>query len=112
MGWRQTPTPQLLFDGLVSLGADVVKTYENGSLHALVAHEPFEGLDGPRLWHMSIAHPDRYPTWDEQRDARYELLPDDMTFASYLPPKSEYVALHDNCFHWWEVAPLINHTPD
>ena len=39
------------------------------------------------LLHMSVAHPRRYPTWDELRDLRYELLPDDKTFGMLLPPK-------------------------
>jgi len=55
-------------------------------------------------YHMSISHPSRYPTWDEIRDARYALLPDDVTMAMLLPPKSEYVNVHERCFHLWEVA--------
>lgn len=61
-------------------------------------------LDGLRLlWHAPIAHPERYPTWDEIRDMRYAFLPDNMTMAMLLPPKAEYVNLHPNCFHLWEV---------
>ncbi|SFU39659.1 DUF7694 domain-containing protein [Alicyclobacillus macrosporangiidus] len=54
-------------------------------------------------WHMSISHPNRYPTWDEIRDARYELVPDDVTMAMLLPPRREYVNLHQNCFHLHEI---------
>ena len=56
-------------------------------------------------WHMSISHPSRYPTWDEIRDARYELVPDHVTMALLLPPREEYVNIHPNCFHLWEVTP-------
>lgn len=55
-------------------------------------------------WHMSISHPTRYPTWDEIRDARYALVPDEVTMAMLLPPRSEYVNVHENCFHLWQVA--------
>lgn len=55
-------------------------------------------------WHLSISRRDRYPSWDEIRDARYALLPDDITMAMLLPPKAEYVNLHKNCFHLHELA--------
>lgn len=53
-------------------------------------------------WHLSIAHPDRYPTWDEISQARYRILPADIWVAQYLPPPSEYVNLHRNCFQLME----------
>jgi hypothetical protein len=54
-------------------------------------------------WHVSISHRHRYPTWDEIADARYALVPDDVTMAMLLPPSSEYVNAHDFCFHLWEI---------
>jgi hypothetical protein len=54
-------------------------------------------------WHMSISRRDRYPSWNEIRDARYELLPDNITMAMLLPPKDQYVDLHPNCFHLHEI---------
>lgn len=54
-------------------------------------------------WHMSISRPDRYPHWHEIRDARYAFLPDNCTMAMILPPKAEYVNIHQNCFHLHEV---------
>ena len=53
--------------------------------------------------HISISHPFRYPTWDEIHAARYYFLPEDIDCAIFLPKKSEYVNLHPNCFHVWEV---------
>lgn len=58
----------------------------------------------PAGWHLSIAHSERYPTWDEIADARYALLPDEIYAAVILPPKAEYVNLHDNCFHVRQVS--------
>lgn len=54
-------------------------------------------------WHLSISHPDRYPTLDEIRDVRYLFLPDNVTMAMIYPPMNEYVNVHPNCFHLWEI---------
>lgn len=54
-------------------------------------------------YHMSISHPNRYPTWDEIKEARYRFAPDDVTMAMLLPPKEEYVNIHENCFHLWQI---------
>lgn len=67
-------------------------------------------LSGPQEreqigWHFSISCPDRHPTWEEQRDVRYKLCPDDIYMVQILPPKREYVAVHDHCFHWHEAGP-------
>lgn len=56
-------------------------------------------------WHFSISCADRNPTWEEQRDARYELIPDDVYMVQILPPKAEYVNKHPFCFHWHEAGP-------
>lgn len=77
----------------------------------IVAHEPAKSAPGGMwlppsellLWHLSIAHPDRYPSWDEIADARYELVPDDVTMALLLPPPGEYVNEHPHCFHLWQI---------
>jgi hypothetical protein len=62
----------------------------------------FVALEGGRL-HLSIsARSGRYPTWDEIADARYDLLPDDRTFAMFLPPPAQYVNV-SNVFHLWET---------
>lgn len=54
-------------------------------------------------WHLSIAHPKRYPAWDEIAEARYRLLPDDIVVAMILPPKSAYINIHPNCFQMHEI---------
>jgi hypothetical protein len=56
-----------------------------------------------RRWHLSISHPIRYPQWDEIREARYRLVPDNVTMAMLLPPKAEYVNVDENCFHLYEI---------
>jgi len=87
----------------VFLGAKVFhRRVADGTLFAIVAEEP-EG------WHLSISFRNhrreltRYPHWDEIADARYKLLPDDITMAMLLPPPEEYVAVHDTTFHLHEL---------
>jgi hypothetical protein len=54
-------------------------------------------------WHLSIARRDRLPSWEEVRDARYALIPDDAQMAMLLPPRAEYVNVHDHCLQLIEV---------
>ena len=51
------------------------------------------------ILHLSISHPERYPTWDEIKEARERLLPLGETFAMIFPPVHLYVNEHPNCFH-------------
>lgn len=74
----------------------------NNNLTLICGKEPC-GPDRQLRWHLSIAHHKRYPTWDEIRDARYELIPDDVMVAMFLPPRTEYVNVHAYCFHLFEV---------
>jgi hypothetical protein len=55
------------------------------------------------LWHLSIAHPERYPSWDEVAEARYELVPEEITMAMLLPPPELYLNEHPYCFHLWQI---------
>ena len=81
--------------------------YVMGNLKVVVVQEP-AGKGGEWLWHLSISHPKRHPTWDELKAARYWLLPEDRTFGILLPPAGEYVNVpqQDHVFHLWEVADL------
>jgi hypothetical protein len=67
------------------------KAYLLGECSVLLSREHGE-------WHLSIAHPTRYPTWDEIAQARYRLLPPEIWVALYLPPADQYVNVHRNCF--------------
>ena len=58
------------------------------------------------LWHLSVSHRNRYPTWDEMKAIRYTLLPDEKTFAILFPPMAQYVNVHRNCFHLHEVPEM------
>ena len=98
--WTAEEQIQRAFLGL----HESAQRYALGDCTVFVAREP-AGPNGSLLWHLSISHPRRYPTWDEIKTARYELLPSDVTMAMLLPPPDEYVnvAAQDNVFHLWEI---------
>jgi hypothetical protein len=88
------------------LGTDPVtgcQMFVSGAFKVLVAGPGTAEYRQTNLWHLSISHPHRYPDWDTIADARYSLMPDEITVAMFLPPRAEYVNLHKNCFHLHEV---------
>lgn len=88
------PSPQYA----IHLGLEPnAKRYRMGQCNIIVGSTPGSG------WHLSISHPDRYPTWDEIASARYHLIPDKAVMAMLLPPTDQYINLHPNCFHLWQV---------
>jgi len=76
------------------------KAYMMGQCSILSA-PPFAGVG----WHLSIAHPNRYPTWDEIAKAWYETIPDADTRRAcmVLPRRDEYVNIHTFCFQVHEL---------
>ena len=54
-------------------------------------------------WHLSITRRDRLPDWEEVRDARYALVPDEAVMAMLLPPRDQYVNAHEFCLQLYEV---------
>jgi len=77
-----------------------VRTHTLGQCTIIISKDI---LNGKELWHLSISHPSRYPTWEEIKEARYRFIPDEITMAQILPPRKEYINLHNNCFHLWEI---------
>lgn len=54
-------------------------------------------------WHMSISTPTASPSYKEIKEARYKLIPDNVTMAQIFPPKEEFVNVHLYCHHLWEI---------
>jgi hypothetical protein len=107
--WTEVPVPDALRHVLAPGSRVFQRNLEDGHLSVILSRESTG-------WHLSISHrrsivdpftgrpaAGRYPTWDEIRDARYDLLPDDLTMAMMLPPRAEYVNLHSTTFHLFEV---------
>lgn len=72
--------------------------YTWGDVKAIVTKD--EGL-----WHISVSLAYRYPTWEEVKSAWYDLVPgaENIAGAIILPRKRDYVNLHPNCFHVFEL---------
>lgn len=77
------------------------RNVHDGTLTLMAALEP-------QGWHLSISHrptgrSKRYPSWDEIIDARYDFVPDEVTMALILPPREQYIAIHDTVFHLHQI---------
>lgn len=73
--------------------------YSWGNCRVLAGRDP----DGS--WHLSISCPDRNPTWEEIKQARYDLCPHDIAMAMILPPTEQYVNIHQFTFHLHQIYP-------
>ncbi len=116
-GWQRVPLGAMGFQ--LTAQCPNIKAFQkdagDGHLSVLVGIEP-DHPGGPK-WHLSISHrtndhpprPGRYPTWDEITSARYLFVPNKVTMVMFLPPREEYVNVHETCFHLWEVAPEREH---
>lgn len=57
------------------------------------------------LWHLSISAKDRLPTYEELKAARYKYMAGCRYVAQIFPPPEEFVNLHPNVLHLWELGP-------
>lgn len=98
---REIPPPRSLERSLIVPNVNsYLRTYALGECSLIVTKELGR-------FHMSIAHPRRYPTWDEIAEARYRVIPEHVTMVMVLPPLREYVNTHENCFQLKEVPPDV-----
>lgn len=97
---REVDTSQdMNFQALINMGMQLgTRKYKMGRVSILVS--PPDARVGQAGWHMSISHPDRYPTWDEVASAWYQLVPDadNRVGAMMLPKKADYISIHNYCF--------------
>lgn len=100
----QLPLPEGMAAQWEAAGAKGLKRLAMGDCNILVAREP-NGINGEMRWHLTISTPDRHPTWDEIKTARYRLLPLDRCFGILLPPPEMYVNVpqQDHVFHLHEI---------
>ena len=96
----QIPVPSAVAAGFTP--GTPVRCYRLGECSVIDSVRP----DGRRQ--ISVAHPSRYPTWDEIAEARYRVLPRIAFMALVLPPKAHYVNLHPNCFQLVQVEPVAD----
>lgn len=53
-------------------------------------------------WHMSISA-NRPLGYYEMKQMRYMFLPNRVSAAQIFPPREEFVNLHENCYHLFEI---------
>lgn len=53
--------------------------------------------------HLILSCNDRLPSYKEVKAARYQICPDIPYMAQVFPPKDEFVNLHPNVLHLWEI---------
>jgi len=85
------------------VGSRGLRVFTMGGCSIILGREDPNGA-GTALWHLSISHPSRHPTWDEIKTARYRLLPPEIDMAMHLPPPQNYVNVEeqDHVFQMWE----------
>lgn len=93
----EIPPPAEMMGALVSGVNTYLRTYRLGQCSVIVTKEFGE-------FHMSISHPTRLPKWDEVAEARYRILPDDVTMAMLLPPRAEYLNVNEHCLQLVQIA--------
>lgn len=52
--------------------------------------------------HVSVAHPNRTPTWEEMCQIKDVFFDVEECVVQYHSPMSEYVNDHPNCLHMWK----------
>lgn len=55
------------------------------------------------LLHVSMSYPDHDPTWDEIKAVRAAFFPADVDAMMMLPRQSNFVNVHQHCFHLWQT---------
>lgn len=109
--WAPDPEWQANLDRLITehgeWQGESPKAMRNGLLQAVVSRDELQGEEQAR-WHISLAHADRVPTWEELTACGHDLRPG-VPFAVGIPPKSWWINVHPNVLHLWELRdwPLI-----
>lgn len=96
--WVPFPVSKKFKDSFLTEGEGETEIFSNGALMAVRSKRPFTG------YQLSISHPMRLPTWQEVKDARYAMLPNNIVVAMILPPINEYVNIHENCLQMFEIS--------
>lgn len=94
--WAEVPSTPAMERELINAANSYLRCYLLGQCSVIVTKEFGD-------WHLSIAHPARYPTWDELAQARYRAVPKGVWMAMMLPPPEHYVNIHRNCFQLVQI---------
>lgn len=53
-------------------------------------------------WHLSVSS-NHTLGYYELKEIRYIFMPNDMNVAQIFPPREQFVNVHENCFHLFEL---------
>ena len=81
---------------------DKYGVYSTG-LFAYKGKNVFISVEGGR-WHLSVSA-NHTLGYYELKEIRYKFMPNDMEVAQIFPPREEFINLHENCFHLYELTP-------
>lgn len=59
-------------------------------------------IDGGKH-HISLSYANKLPSYEEMKEARYQICPDVGYMAQIFPPKNEFVNLHEYTLQIWEL---------
>lgn len=51
--------------------------------------------------HVSVARPDRLPTWEELSKVKSEFIGEEVAAYHVIPARKDYVNIHNFCLHIW-----------
>lgn len=57
--------------------------------------------DGRKWLHVSLAHPDRIPTFEDVKLVRDLFIPRHLTALQIFPPADRWVSIHPYVLHLW-----------
>lgn len=107
--WVRVGEVRLRIHGAVGNGTEYEAKTADGVLRSILSSDKVDG--GPPLWHLSVSHrdasnrPDRCPTWDELKSAKYQLVQKDCVMVLIFPRRNgpaPYVDYHPTTLHLWE----------
>lgn len=119
---QKVATPAALEEQLGS--ALLIECYRIGNTAAIVTRENVAAVTDPAAdfrWHLSLAHPERRPTWEEF-EIGMKLLPDDQHYgmafphSGYAPKNAQAIdiwELHDGALtERWEYDSVVDRPPE
>ena len=89
IGNRPSPDSRDMETFVTDCGLGVIKTIDN---------TPKWG----ELKHVSVSRQDRYPSWNEIIEVKDNFF-GDIDCMMVMPKKDDYVNIHKNCFHIWQM---------
>ena len=99
--WTPMAFPVGVKAALINQGASDCRAFS--SKNGLRVVQTIDSGAHGKLRHVSVSHPERYPTWEEIKEVKERFFGPDQDTMMVLPRKELYVNLHRNCFHLWQM---------